>query len=78
VRHTTVPIVFVYAANDYDTSPGRALAGELGRLGRAHRLLIYPPLGLSTRQGHNFVYLGAPMWEGDVFTVLDRESRKQR
>jgi hypothetical protein len=36
-----------------------------------HRLEIYPAVGNTREQGHNFVQLGISTWERDVFSFLD-------
>lgn len=71
VRKTSAPIMLIHAANDYGTTPGTVLAAELDRLRKPHLLKIYPPVGQSTDDGHNFLYLGIPQWEPDVFNFLD-------
>jgi dienelactone hydrolase len=71
VRNISAPIMFVQAANDYDTTPGTALAAEMDRIHKFHVLKIYPPVGQSQEDGHNFLYLGIPQWEPDVFKFLD-------
>lgn len=71
VDKTSAAIMLIHAANDYDTTPGTALAAELDRLHKAHALKIYPAVGQSADEGHNFVYLGIPQWEPDVFRFLD-------
>ena len=42
VRKTTVPLMLLRTANDYSTTPGKAMADELARLGKPHVLKIYP------------------------------------
>jgi len=71
VGKTSAPILLIHAANDYDTTPGTAIAAELGRLHKSHDLKIYPPLGKSSDDGHNLLYLAMPEWEPDVFQFLD-------
>ena len=71
VGKSSVPIMLIHAANDYDTTPGTAIAAELGRLKKPYILKIYPPVGDSADEGHNFLYLGIPQWEPDVFKFLD-------
>jgi carboxymethylenebutenolidase len=71
VRITSAPIMLINAANDYDTSPSIALSAELDRLRKPHLLKIYPPVGESTDDGHNFLYLSIQEWEPDVFKFLD-------
>ena len=72
VRATSVPIMLIHAANDYDTSAGRALAGELDKSHKNSILKIYPPFGHSQDDGHNIVYQAIPLWEADVFNFLDK------
>lgn len=72
VRKATVPIMLVHAANDYSTVPGKALDGELTRLGKTHVLKIYPPFGKTPDDGHMFVYTDIAEWEPDVFRFLDQ------
>jgi len=67
----TVPIMLIQAANDYSTAPSQELANELERLHRAHLLKIYPAVGQTADDGHNFLYLAIPQWEHDVFGFLD-------
>jgi carboxymethylenebutenolidase len=67
----TVPIMLIHAANDYSTAPGYALADELKRLHKPHLMKIYPPVGKTTEDGHNFLYFAISQWEDDVFKFLD-------
>ena len=71
VSKTSAPIMLIQAANDYDTTPGTAIAAELERLHKPHVLKIYPALGKSSDDGHNLMYLAIPEWEADVFPFLD-------
>ena len=57
-------------------TPGTALAAEFDRLHKPNRLKIYPPVGRSTDEGHNFLYLSIPEWEPDVFKFLDDYVRR--
>jgi carboxymethylenebutenolidase len=76
VNKATVPIMLIHAANDYSTAPGYALAGELERLCKPHLLKIYPPIGRTSEDGHNFLYLASPRWEHDVFEFLDEHVKQ--
>jgi dienelactone hydrolase len=71
VDKVKAPIMLIQAANDYSTAPSHALADELERLHKPHVLKIYPPVGKTSDDGHNFLYLGIPEWEHDVFGFLD-------
>jgi dienelactone hydrolase len=75
VARTVVPIFFIHAANDYTTKSGSALATEMARLGKRHLVRIYPPVGHTPDEGHDFVDLGLPSWEPDVFGFLDEHLR---
>jgi len=72
----TAPIMLIQAANDYSTVPGYALAGELERLHEPHLLKIYPPVGRTSEDGHNLLYLAIPQWEHDVFEFLDEHVKR--
>jgi dienelactone hydrolase len=76
VGKTSAPIMLVQAANDFDTTPGTAIAAELERLHKPHVLKIYPPVGKSSDEGHNMLYLAIPEWEADVFQFLDASIKR--
>ena len=57
-------------------APGRALAAEMARVGRAYRLKIYPSFGTTASDGHNVVDLGVAVWEDDVFAFLTERLRR--
>ena len=48
VRNAKVPIYFIQAENDYNLGPSRTLAAEMDRVGKPHRMKIYPPYGVTT------------------------------
>jgi carboxymethylenebutenolidase len=75
VGKTASPIMLVYAANDFDTTPEKDISGELDRLHKSHLLKIYPMIGKTSDDGHNLLYLGIPEWEPDVFKFLDDNVR---
>jgi dipeptidyl aminopeptidase/acylaminoacyl peptidase len=66
------PVMLIQASNDYSTAPSRALADELERLHKPHVLKIYPSVGQTTDDGHNAVYIAIPIWEEDVFQLVDK------
>jgi dienelactone hydrolase len=76
VAHIRAPIFFIHAANDYSVNPGKALDARAAQLGRPHRLKIYPSIGRTPDDGHNFPLLGVSIWEPDVFAFLDKYMRK--
>jgi dienelactone hydrolase len=75
VRKTNSAVMLVHAANDYSTVPGKIMADELEKRGRPHLLKIYPPVGKTSDDGHNFVYTAVDRWENDVFEFLDQQLR---
>jgi dienelactone hydrolase len=70
-RRTSVPLFFIHAENDYSTNSGKALDAELARLGKSHRLRIYPAVGRTADDGHDFPLNSVATWEPDVFAFLD-------
>ena len=72
VRKATIPILFIQAENDYDLGPSRTLAGELERLGKSHKLVIFPPYGHTHKEGHGvFCERGGNVWGSEVFSFLE-------
>jgi dienelactone hydrolase len=71
VGKTAAPVMLVYAANDFDTTPGKDISAELDRLHKSHLLKIYPVIGKTSDDGHNLLYLGISEWEPDVFQFLE-------
>ena len=76
VDHITVPIFFIHAENDYSLSPGKVLDARREQIGKAHRLKIYPPIGHTVDEGHDFLHLGVSIWEPEVFAFLNENMRK--
>ena len=70
VGRTSVPVFFIHAANDFSVSSGKALAAEMTRLGKPNRVKIYPTIGKTPSEGHDFVHAGVRAWEPDVFPFL--------
>ena len=77
VAHTSAPIFFIHAANDYSVASGKALDARMQELGKTHRLKIYPPVGHTADDGHGFLYLDVSSWEPDVFSFLDEHMRER-
>ena len=76
VDSMSVPVFFIYAANDYSVAPGKILASEMARLNKPHRLKIYAAIGRTTAEGHDFYYLGLSKWEPAVFAFLEKYMRR--
>jgi hypothetical protein len=45
------PVFFIHAENDYSLSSGKVLDARRERIGRVHRLKIYPPSGKRLTMG---------------------------
>ena len=58
IARIQAPVFFIHAANDYSLNPGKVLDARLGAAGKPHRLKIYPPIGSTPDDGHNFPLLG--------------------
>ena len=71
VGKIAAPLLLMHTENDYSVAPGQALAAELTRLAKPHVLKIYPSVGQTSSDGHNFLYTDVGLWEGDVFKFLD-------
>jgi dienelactone hydrolase len=76
VEKTTAPIMLIQAANDYSTAPSQGLSDELRGLHKSYVLKIYPAIGQTSENGHNFLYLAIPQWEHDVFKFLDEHVKR--
>jgi len=77
-RNARVPVYFIQAENDHDTAPSKALAAEMQRLGKPHRLRIFPAFGGSAEDGHTFGYLAPHLWGASVVEFLDASMRRAR
>jgi carboxymethylenebutenolidase len=71
VRSTTIPILLVQAENDYDLSPTQAMARELEKANKPHKLVIFPKFGKTPEEGHTFGVFGSQIWGNEVFFFLD-------
>jgi dienelactone hydrolase len=67
IDRVAAPICFIHAENDYALSFGKVLDARREQIGKPHRFKIYPPIGHTVDDGHNFLHLGVNIWEPDVF-----------
>jgi carboxymethylenebutenolidase len=74
--HIPAPIFFIHAENDLSLSSGKVLDARREQIGKPHRLKIYPPIGHTVDDGHDFLHLGVSIWEPEVFAFLDENMRK--
>jgi carboxymethylenebutenolidase len=70
VQHSEMPIFFIQAKNDYDTSPSRELAAAMEKSGKPHDLQIFPAFGKSNQDAHEFCVHGGEVWAPQVFSFL--------
>ena len=71
VEHSTVPILFFQAQNDYTLAPSRTLYAAMRRLKKPAEIRIYPPFGDGPAGGHSFTYRGASVWIDDVVRFIE-------
>src|SRR5258707_3184721 len=76
VDHIAAPIFFIHAENDYSLSSGKVLDARRELIGKPHRLKIYPPIGDTVDEGHDFLRLGVNICDPDVFAFLDEKMQK--
>nr|UXE44639.1 hypothetical protein Hi04_10k_c2877_00007 [uncultured bacterium] len=70
-REAKVPVFFIQAENDFDTTPSRVLSQEMRSHGKPMRVHIFPPNGSSAKEGHGFCMGGAaPPWGEEVLAFL--------
>lgn len=77
VRRLTTPILFIHAANDFSITPGEVLNTEMAHSGKAHELKVFPAVGRTADDGHNFIYLAIAIWEHDLFAFLEKHMNNQ-
>ena len=71
VRGARVPVFFLQAENDFNTTPSRVLSAEMTAAGKPNRMKIFPPHGTTPMGGHaGFCTRGAQEWGPDVLTFL--------
>ena len=76
IDRIAAPVFFIHAENDYSLSSGKVLDARRDQIGKPHRLKIYPPIGQTVDDGHDFLHLGVKIWEADVFAFLDENMRR--
>jgi dienelactone hydrolase len=78
-RGAKVPVFFLQAENDYDTTPSRVLSGEMRAAGKPMRVRIFPAKGTTAQDGHGFCAGGEhPAWGEDVLAFLQEHMAPQR
>ena len=70
-RAAAVPVLFIQAENDYDTTPSRVLGEQMALAGGSPRVRIFPKNGTTAMDGHMFCMGGAnPRWGDEVLAFL--------
>jgi dienelactone hydrolase len=66
-----MPIFFLQAMNDYNTTPSLVLSAEMTRLGKPNQVKIYPSYGTTVEDGHGGFCTNAPdVWGADVLAFV--------
>ena len=73
--HMVPAVFFLNARNDYSLGAAETMSAQLTRLGKPNRVKVYPPVGRSAEDGHDFVHQGISTWEPDVFAFLDEYTK---
>lgn len=69
--HARVPVLFLQAENDQDTTPSRVLAQLMTASGKKNQMHIYPANGTTAEEGHHFCSGGPnPVWGDEVLAFL--------
>jgi dienelactone hydrolase len=71
VERMPMHALFLHARNDYSIDGGIELAAAMRRQGRPGRVTIYPAVGRTPDDGHDFIHLQVQDWEPGVFAFLD-------
>jgi dienelactone hydrolase len=76
VDRARVPIFFLQAMNDYDTTPSLMLSAEAAKLGKPYQMKIYPAYGTTVEDGHGgFCTNATNVWGSDVLAFLGMYTR---
>ena len=71
IVNARMPVMFIQAENDADTSPSRELAAAMRAANKPHRIHIFPKFGETSSDGHSFGYFGADIWADTVFHFFE-------
>ncbi len=76
-REAKVPVFFIQAANDFDTTPSQVLSEEMRRAGKPMRVHVFPPNGSTPQEGHHLCWGGdRPAWGDEVLEFLGAIARQ--
>jgi dienelactone hydrolase len=75
-RNARVPVLFLQAENDFDTTPSLTLSGLMRDAGKPASVHIYPAFGVTHEDGHGFCGGGTnPPWGDEVLAFLGEAMR---
>jgi len=77
-RNANVPVLFIQAEGDYDLSPSRVLAKEMEKGGKPAQIHIYPSVGHSHQENHEFCVHGVDVWGPDVLAFMEKAFAQQK
>ena len=71
VAQTVVPVFFIQAQNDYSLLPNSVLSADMTALGKTNQTKVYPAVGTTAQEGHEFCVKGAATWGPDVVAYIN-------
>ena len=70
-QHARVPVLFIQAEGDYDLTPSHALSKEMEKHGKRAQMKIYPSVGRTQQENHEFCVHGVGVWGPDVLAFTN-------
>lgn len=70
VAQSTVPVFFLQAQNDYSLLPNSVLSADMTALAKPNQAVVYPSVGTTNQEGHEFCIKGTATWGPDVLAFL--------
>ena len=77
-QHARVPVLFIQAEGDYDLTPSHTLPKEMEKHGQRAQMKIYPSVGRTQQENHEFCVHGVASWGRDVLTFINNISNPPR
>jgi len=77
-RGAAVPVFFIQAANDFDTTPSLVLSEAMREAGKPMRVHVFPPNGSTPQEGHHLCSGGDhPAWGDEVLEFLTQPAEER-
>ena len=70
-QHAKVPVLFIQAEGDYDLTPSHTLSKEMEKHGNRAQMKIYPSVGRTQQENHEFCVHGVSIWGPEVFAFTN-------